>query len=347
LEKIVDTLVEVAAKGITGESMKGMKLKEYSRFMTAPHRMDLMVSALTKDDKWNCTNNCVFCYASNQYQSGKNELSTGQWKRVIDICRQNGIPQLTFTGGEPTMRKDLAELIDYSKWFVTRLNTNGTLLTLDLCKRLHAASLDNVQVTLYSSDKTVHNALVGADTFDKTVEGIKNALKEKLDVSINTPLCQLNDDYVSTLQFAKELGVEFVTCSGLIPAGGATDGQSEVKQLSEYALLEILKKAKKFCVDNKIEIMFTSPGSTDGKKLMALGYHPPFCGACLSNMAVAPDGEVVPCQSWLDENAGLGNILKKDWEFIWESSLCKKIRAKKESALSNCLLPSRRGNEKI
>ena len=76
---------------------------------------------------------------------------------------------MTFTGGEPTLRADLVELVDAAQWFVTRLNTNGRLLTPMLCQKLYDASLDSVQVTLYSHDKDIHNALVGADGFDDTV----------------------------------------------------------------------------------------------------------------------------------------------------------------------------------
>ena len=92
---------------------------------------------------------------------------------VIQKCRDAGIPQLTFTGGEPTMRNDLVKLVRAAQWFVTRLNTNGRLLTAPLCRELYDASLDAVQVTLYSADPAVHNALVGAPGFEDTVSGIR------------------------------------------------------------------------------------------------------------------------------------------------------------------------------
>ena len=76
-----------------------------------------------------------------------------------------------------------------------------------------------------------------------------------------------------------------------------------------------------------MEISFTSPGWIEESKIVELGLNVPSCGACLSNMAIAPDGEVVPCQSWLKEDAGLGNILKVSWKKIWENPKCKKIRA--------------------
>ena len=51
----------------------------------------------------------------------------------------------------------------------------------------------------------------------------------------------------------------------------------------------------------------------------------PSCGACLSNMAIAPDGSVIPCQSWLSDEP-LGNLLVDEFKTIWKSSKCKKIR---------------------
>ena len=106
-----------------------------------------------------------------------------------------------------------------AQWFVTRLNTNGRMLTSALCKDLRTASLDAVQITFYSADEAVHNELVGVDGYTDTVNGIKNALAAGLNVSLNTPLCSLNKDYRATMEFAHDLGIRYLTCSGLIPAG--------------------------------------------------------------------------------------------------------------------------------
>ena len=105
---------------------------------------------------------------------------------VIQKCRAAGIPQLTFTGGEPTMRNDLVNLVHAAQWFVTRLNTNGRMLTSALCRELADASLDSVQVTLYSADEAIHNTLVGAPGYADTISGIRNAVEAGLNVSINT-----------------------------------------------------------------------------------------------------------------------------------------------------------------
>ncbi|MGX8686378.1 MAG: radical SAM/SPASM domain-containing protein, partial [bacterium] len=247
------------------------------------------------------------------------------------------IPQVTFTGGEPTMREDLFELISYARWFISRLNTNGIRLTKDYCQKLREAELDSVQITFYSADPHIHNRLVGSTRFDDTLAGIKNALSQGLSVSINTPLCSLNRDYVKTLELLHELGVIYVTCSGLITTGNAALSASEKLQLESGELEEILRESVAYCHEHGMEINFTSPGWLPAEVFDELNIPTPSCGACLSNMAVTPGGNVVPCQSWLSD-APLGNILTDDWKRIWEGDICRRQRAFSSLMTGECPL---------
>ncbi len=318
IETIYQTIRQIAYREEVTTDVHYMSIGDYAEYMNAPHRMDLMVSAMTKNGAWHCNQKCVHCYAAGQEHSDEAELSTEDWKKILDKCRRIGIPQVTFTGGEPTMREDLFELISYAKWFISRLNTNGIRLTEDYCRSLREAELDSVQITFYSSDAEIHNRLVGAAGFEKTVSGIENALKAGLSVSINTPLCTLNRDYLSTLEFLHEKGVIYVTCSGLITTGNALGEASERLQLTGEELEEVLRSAVRYCHENGMEIAFTSPGWIPDEVFEELNIPAPSCGACLSNMAVTPGGNVVPCQSWLSEEP-LGNMLSDSWESIWES----------------------------
>lgn len=338
LNRILSVFIDIAEGREPQEKIGQLSIGQYAKKMKAPHRMDLMISSMTKDGNWNCNQKCLHCYAAGQKYADKKELTTEEWKKVIDKCREAYIPQLTFTGGEPTKREDLVELIDYARWFITRLNTNGVLLTEELCQKLYDASLDSIQITFYSSTPEEHNKLVGANNFDKTVQGIKNAIKVGLPLSINTPLCSINKNYVETLKYLKSLGVKYVSCSGLIITGNATKEESKATQLSKEELYEVLKEACQYAKDNLMEISFTSPGWLDEEKIKQLGLDIPSCGACLSNMAIAPDGEVVPCQSWLGEDAGLGNILTTKWEKIWNNPKCKKRREYSAKSFGKCPL---------
>lgn len=324
--RIMKTFKQVAYGEAVDESIGYLNIGEYAPYMQAPHRMDLMVSAMTTEEgKWNCNQNCVHCYAAGQKHSGEKELSTEEWKAIIDKCRAAFIPQVTFTGGEPTMREDLFELIEYAKWFITRLNTNGIKLTKEYCENLKKASLDSLQITFYSSEEAIHDQLVGAPKYKDTVAAIENALAVGLNLSINTPLCTLNRNYLDTLKFLHGKGVTYVTCSGLITTGKATGEESEKLQLTNAEIRDILKECVEYCFKNGMEISFTSPGWVDETFCKELGISTPNCGACLSNMAVTPSGNVVPCQSWLNGDA-LGNMLKDDWSAIWNSEECKQRR---------------------
>ena len=346
IQTIMTTFKEIAYREEVTEEIPYMSIGEYAPFMRAPHRMDLMLSSMTRDGQWHCNLKCLHCYAAGQSHSSEKELSTEEWKKIIDRLKKIGVPQITFTGGEPTLREDLIELIEYGRWFVTRLNTNGIRLTREYCHALKAASLDSVQITLYSGDKDIHNRLVGADGYASTVLGIRNALELGLSVSVNTPLCTLNSDYCSTLRFLHELGVTYVTCSGLITTGNAAEEASAQLQLTRNGISEILKAAVSLCAETGMELNFTSPGWVDESLCEECRIPTPSCGACLSNMAITPGGEVVPCQSWLS-GITLGNILTEDWERIWEGEECKKRRDYSARMLLDCPLRIHKGGNTV
>lgn len=345
LHLMLTSLVAIA-QGREPEAEVGLlSLSDYAPEMTAPHRMDLMVSAMEQNGAWHCNQKCLHCYAAGQPMGETPELSTEQWKTALALLRKANIPQVTFTGGEPTLRSDLVELVQAAAWFVTRLNTNGRLLTPELCAGLYEASLDSVQVTLYSAEGNIHNQLVGTNGFNDTVQGIRHAVEAGLIVSVNTPLCSLNTHYAETLRFAHSLGVRYATCSGLIPSGSACGQESRATALTPEQLTDILRQAVDTAEELGMELDFTSPGWLDEETLRSLGLNLiPSCGACLSNMAVTPDGKVVPCQSWLSDEP-LGDLLHDDWADIWNSPRCAAIRAESAKLEHICQLKGKEAAE--
>ena len=345
LHLMLTSLIAIA-QGREPEAEVGLlTLSDYAPEMTAPHRMDLMVSAMEKDGAWHCNQKCLHCYAAGQPMGETPELSTEQWKTALTLLRKANIPQVTFTGGEPTLRSDLVELVQEAEWFVTRLNTNGRLLTPELCAGLYDASLDSVQVTLYSAEGNIHNQLVGVNGFNDTVQGIRHAAEAGLIVSVNTPLCSLNTHYADTLRFAHSLGVRYATCSGLIPSGSACGQESRATALTPDELTDILRQAVETARELGMELDFTSPGWLSEETLRELGLNLiPSCGACLSNMAVTPDGKVVPCQSWLSDES-LGDLLHDEWADIWDSPRCAAIRAESAKMEHLCQLKGKEAAE--
>jgi MoaA/NifB/PqqE/SkfB family radical SAM enzyme len=329
LNEIVALCIAVAhGAEVPPEIQETVSWQELGKVMKAPQRMDLLVSPMIEAGEWACPLHCKGCYATQQPAMRIDQaLSTEEWKAIIDKCREAGITQLTFTGGEPTQRPDLVELIDHARWHVTRLNTNGLNLKLDYAKELFDANLDAVQVTLYSQDACIHDTLVGKpDAWPATVQGIRNALQAGLSVSVNTPLVRLNAGYAETLQFIQGLGVKYVSCSGLIPAGAAQNQIKGGAGLSNDELMEVMRLAVQTAKELGLDLAFTSPGWLTPAQTRELGLEEPICGACLSNMAVMPNGAVTACQSWLSNPDGLGNMLASPWQDIWSHPKCRQMR---------------------
>ena len=126
-------------------------------------------------------------------------MSTEQWKTILSKLWDIGIPHIVFTGGEPTLRADLPELIAYAEknGQITGINTNGRKLKDPAyLQRLVDAGLDHAQITFDLHRPEVHDAMVKhSGAWEETLAGLKNALANKLFVMTNTTLLQANAPY--------------------------------------------------------------------------------------------------------------------------------------------------------
>jgi MoaA/NifB/PqqE/SkfB family radical SAM enzyme len=332
LREIVTLAVRIAQnEDVPKEAGEGMGLEEYLKHASGPQRMDLVVAPMSVKGKRLCQLNCACCYADcKELMDVEKQLSTYDWMTIIDKCKEVGIPMLTFTGGEPLTRPDIVELVQHANWFVTRINTNGYVLTTELAKKLRDASLDGIQITLYSKDPEIHDLLVGrVGAWEKTVQGIKNAVEAGLGVAVNTPLMEKNKNYGDTMRFLNEIGVHCLSCSGLIPTGGAEEQIAIGNALTSTQLKEVLAEAMLVREELGMDLSFTSPGWLTSEDIEEIDLpSTPVCGACFSNMAIAPNGDVVPCQSWLS-GLRFGNMLTDKWSKIWKNPVCRQIRTKK------------------
>jgi radical SAM protein with 4Fe4S-binding SPASM domain len=283
----------------------------------APPRMDL---ALT----YNCNNNCYFCYTGGPQKV--RELSTAEWKTVMDKLWDSGIPQVVFTGGEPTLRNDLAELVDHAQPFVTGMITNGRKLAT-LAPELYRLSLDYVQVTLESHLPEVHDRMVGTTgAWQETCDGIRRGIASGLEVVTNTTLT--NDNialFPDLIKTGPSLGLKIMACNTIICSGrGACSKQNNEVPLEE--LKSTMSQALEIADEVGIRLEWYSPTCYKQFNPLEFGFGPKFCSAAQYNMTIEPDGSVIPCQSWLKEK--VGNILTDPWSSIWNHPVSEDFRQK-------------------
>jgi radical SAM protein with 4Fe4S-binding SPASM domain len=234
---------------------------------------------------------------------------------------------LTFTGGEPTLREDLPELLLYAqnKGMVTGLITNGRKLKDEAyVKTLEGAGLDFVQITLESHRPKIHDLMTAAKgSWKETVAGIKNAAQSQIYVTTNTTLSKYNaPEFLKTIDYIKELNVAAFGCNSLIYSGKA-NAISQEFALSIEELTELLPKIRDKAHQLGLKFLWYTPTQYCRFDPVQLGLGVKSCTAAMINMCVGPNGDVYPCQSYFES---LGNILVDSWEKIWNHPLAVKIR---------------------
>lgn len=296
------------------------KVEPFTQPISAPIRMDL---ALT----FKCQNNCLHCYTGGPHETP--ELTTQQWKKVITKVGQAGIFIITFTGGEPTLREDLPELLRHTQdsGIVSGLITNGRQLkNMEFVKTLEDAGLDFTQITLESHKPEIHDEITRVEgSWEETVAGIRNTLKTQIYVTTNTTLNKHNaNSFLDTIDFIQKLGVTAFGCNSLIYSGKGVEVSNNFP-LSLKALERILPKIRDKAAHVGLKFIWYTPTQYCQLDPVKLGLGVKACTAALINMCVAPNGDVYPCQSYFQS---LGNMLRDSWKKIWNHSLAKQIRSR-------------------
>ncbi len=298
----------------------------FSARPSAPYRMDL---ALT----YRCNNDCAHCY--NVRPRNYPELDTSQWLLIIDRLWELGIPHIVFTGGEPTLRNDLPELIARaeSNGQITGLNTNARRLQdARYVEKLVSAGLDHVQVTLESHDPVIHDRMVCSQgAWTQTVAGLHNVLQTRLYVMTNTTLLAHNHITLEqTLDFLAELGVPTIGLNALIYSGR---GQTVGTGLAERDLAPLLTLARRKTENHGQRLIWYTPTEYCHFDPVELELGVKGCTAALYNMCIESDGKVIPCQSYYEP---LGNLLSDPWETIWNHETSIRLRDRRDIQ-SKCL----------
>jgi radical SAM protein with 4Fe4S-binding SPASM domain len=195
--------------------------------------------------------------------------------------------------------------------------TNATLLTPEKAKLLKKYNCLFVQISLDGSNPKTHNSFRGANAFQKTVQGIKNAVAEGLDVGISTTVTKFNIKEVpQILDLAEKLGVYIFMHYNFIPTGRGKDIiKMDIEPEKREALLKMLGKESE---KRKVKILSTAPQfsriclqthcgsptthfdtfSTDvaeGEKVRFLADFIGGCGAGRLYCALEPNGDIEPC----------------------------------------------------
>ena len=229
-------------------------------------------------------------------------------------------PSFHFTGGEPLLRNDLMDILEYVRdyGYATALMSNGTLITDDAARQLRQVQVKEVQVSIDGLE-AVHDAIRGRGSFQRALRGIEKLLAQGIDTSINFTLSRLNIGEVDGLvRLAEERGIGSVTFSRLVSCGRGSALGSEM--LTPPELAAFYSRVPGYQAGSKVvfasrDPLLTVAGLTD--EVADVEFPVGGCAAGVFGITIAADGSIMPCRRM---DLSIGNIRESSLREVWADS---------------------------
>jgi len=298
----------------------------YSSNLRAPVNLTWEITGL-------CNLSCTHCLSADVRKDLHEELNFGQCVRLIDELDRLKVFQINFGGGEPFLRKDFLDILDYahSKGITTCVSTNGTVLDERLVKKLKSMDLLYIQVSLDGASPETNDQIRGEGTHSLILDGIELLSKYEIPhFSINTVVTRINFREIDQLnELAKHYGAK-TRLSRFRPTGNGKK-EWEAYHLDKTQLLEL----SVFLSGHRNVLTGDSFFSITSVERRDLGLN--MCGAAKMTCSVSPDGTVYPCAFLQDNIFIAGNVTKESFETIWcESDALNMMRAVRIESCAQC-----------
>jgi len=277
-----------------------------------------------------CQCKCIFCEADIPCIKPSSELNTSEVIKILDKLAQASVNNIFFTGGEPMLRNDLAELINHS--FKIGLSpcvsTTGYSFNGKGVESLIDAGLESIQISIHGS-RAIHEMVVGKEgSYDVVLKNLDIAVKRGIKVDVACVGLKENLETIPDLiDDLSSHGVFFFRLLRYVP-GYRKEMLEHVppKQLVEKYLPKIDEAAKR----NNIEIALgCCPGLDVSAPSLFKGVHPVAftCPAGKASLAVMPNGDVYPCVFFKNNKEMFcGNILSDSIDEIWNNKKMVEFR---------------------
>ena len=174
-----------------------------------------------------CNLACAHCRASAHREPYPGELSLEECQKVIDDIASITDPILILTGGEPLMRADIWDIIDYARGKDLRpvIGTNGTLIDDECARQIAEHGIPRVSVSLDFPNAKGQDAFRGEEgAFEATMEGVRNLRAHGVGVQVNATITKMNNELLDELhKLSVGIGAEAFHPFLLVPTGRGED----------------------------------------------------------------------------------------------------------------------------
>ena len=292
-------------------------IEQFERGLDAP-------ICLTWELTYACNLACVHCLSSSGKRDPR-ELSTEQCKAIIDELERMQVFYVNIGGGEPTVRPDFWELVDYATehHVGVKFSTNGVRITPEVAERLAASDYVDVQISLDGATAEVNDAVRGEGSFDMAIRALENLAHAGFaDAKISVVVTRHN---VTQLDDFKALADRYgatLRITRLRPSGRGADVWDELhptaqQQVQLYDWL-VAKGDRILTGDSFFHLSgLGAPGALAGLNM---------CGAGRVVCLIDPVGDVYACPFAIHDRFLAGNVLSDSvngsggFDNVWKNS---------------------------
>jgi radical SAM protein with 4Fe4S-binding SPASM domain len=252
-----------------------------------------------------CNQFCIHCAAISE-RKREEELLKEEIFNLIDKFADLKVETLIFSGGEPFLREDILETLEYASNHIHNIiiGTNATLITPEISKRLSKIPV-SIQISIDGSNPSIHDQIRGKGSFLKTMKGLELLMSEGFkDFIISTTVMGKNAmDISSILLLAREKGIKFVRFLPLQKIGRANKNWTDLS-LSQSEQEQFYRKLYGGIIPSFPDIQiscgisgFTFQDNNEGMSCQVRSF-----------LAIASNGDVYPCPLLSEEQFCLGNV---------------------------------------
>jgi PqqA peptide cyclase len=270
---------------------------------------------------YRCPLACPYCSNPEFFADPRfrHELTTAEWRRVIGEAQALGVLQLGWSGGEPTLRPDLEELVAAARdlGLYQTLVTSAYRLGPERLGALRRAGLDHIQVSVQAADAGLSDEIAGVESWQRKLEACRAATDLGVPLTINVVLHRRNLHQVADLiALAEDIGADRLELANTQYHGWALVNRSALlPSRAELDAAWATVERERARLEGRMRIVWVLPDYHDAAPRPCMG------GWGRAYITVTPAGEVWPCQA-----AGgittleFANVRDRSLRWIWQES---------------------------
>ncbi|MGW0080351.1 pyrroloquinoline quinone biosynthesis protein PqqE [Streptomyces sp. NPDC003393] len=242
---------------------------------------------------YRCPLACPYCSNPLNLADYGDELTTGEWLRVLTEAEDLGVLQCHLSGGEPLLRRDVVELVAHAHelGLYTNLITSALGFSRPRAEQLRAAGLDHVQISIQAAEPTVSDRIAGTPSFHRKIEAMRVVKEVGWPLTMNVVLHRHNIDRLAdVLALAEEVGADRVELANTQYYGWAWRNRDALlPSRAQLEAAEAVVRAAGERLRDRMDIIYVIPDYYSRYPKPCMG------GWASRQLTVTPNGDVLPC----------------------------------------------------